>query len=105
VRRNLSYPKDGDRKLRETVKDLKKIAGQLRKENEMLKRELENIVKPVRQRKERTKAEQEKYLDSLEDPAKTMTQDEWRKSFIREFKPRIDRKLAECKANEDDKED
>lgn len=83
----MTYPKNGDRRLRETVKDLKSQVNQLRKENRMLREELENIMKPERPRKEHTE----------EKSSKTMTQEEWRIDFIRKHKPGLEKRLEELK--------
>jgi flagellar biosynthesis chaperone FliJ len=81
----VTYPKDGERKLRESVKQLKTQVSRLRKENSMLRQELNNIMKPVRPRKEH-----------LEEKSKqVMTRDEWRQEFIKKFKPSLDKRLKE----------
>lgn len=104
MRRNLTYPKDGERKLRETVKDLKMEVGRLRKENRILRDEVENIIKPARPRKDpaQLKREHERRLDEKEDPGKTMTREEWRQDFIKKFKPGIDKRLEEIQNDEED---
>jgi hypothetical protein len=104
VRRNLKYPKDGERKQNETIKQLKREVSRLSKENRILRDEVENIVKPVRPRKDPVaqKREREARLDATEDPAKTMTQDEWRKDFIAKFKPRLDKRLGAIRDDEEE---
>lgn len=81
----MTYPKNGERRLRETVKDLKSQVNQLRKENRVLRQELDNIMKPERSRREHVE----------EKSPKTMTQDEWRKDFIKRHKPGMDKRLGE----------
>lgn len=94
MRRSLTYPKDNDRKLRETVKQLKMQVGQLRKENNVLRNEISNMMKPVRTRKEP--------IESKKQPM--MTQEEWRREFINRFKPKLDKRLEEIKNHEDDED-
>lgn len=79
VRRSLTYPKDGERKMREDNKQLRMQVSRLRKENSILRNELENIMKPVRTRKEHV--EQVKPQE--------MTHEEWRKNFVKQFRPRL----------------
>ena len=96
MRRSVTYPKNGERRLRETVKDLKSMLNQLRKENRVLRQELENIMKPERTRREHVE----------EKSPKMMTQDEWRLDFIKHFRPGLEKRLEEfdCdKPKEDDK--
>lgn len=101
MRRNLSYSKEGDRKLRDTVKQLKAAVSRLRKENEMLREELLNIVKPIRPRKEKAS-----HIPAGEPPEKygegekTMTQAEWRQDFTEKFKPILEKRLKEIKGEE-----
>lgn len=90
MRRNLTYPKDGERKLKETVRQLKNELGRLRKENNILRNEIENIVKPPRPRKEHVE----------EKSPKMMTREEWRKDFVKRFKPGLDKKLEEIDSDD-----
>lgn len=88
MRRSLSYPKDGDEKVRDSNKQLRAQIKRLRKENDLLRRELENIQKPARVRKEPLPPPEpaEKY-EGLEG-VKTPSKEEWRKDFIKNFKPK-----------------
>lgn len=92
MRRSLSYPKDGDDKTRESNKQLRAQIKRLRKENDLLRQELDNIQKPARPRKEPVVPQEpkEKYED-VEMPSK----EEWRKDFIRNFKPKGDKRGEE----------
>lgn len=85
MRRNVTYSKNGERRLKETVKDLKSMLNQLRKENRVLRQELENIMKPERPRRE---PEEDR-------TPKLMTQEDWRKDFIKNFRPGLDKHLEE----------
>lgn len=85
MRRNLTYPKDGERKLREENKQLRMQVSRLRKENNILRNEIQNIVKPVRPRKESVE----------EKNPKVMTHEEWRQHFVKRFKPALDKRLEE----------
>jgi predicted nucleic acid-binding Zn-ribbon protein len=71
--RNLTYPKENQKKLNEVIRDLKALLRQKEKEIRFLRDELENLTKPVRDRK--THVEKDK-----------LSQDEWRKDFIRRYK-------------------
>lgn len=85
MRRSLSYPKDGEDKVRDSNKNLRAQIKRLRKENDMLRQELINIVKPARPRKEpvvQTNEPREKYEEVLK------TREEWRQEFIKKFKPK-----------------
>jgi hypothetical protein len=59
--------------LNEVIRDLKALLRQKEKEIRFLRDELENLTKPVRDRK--THVEKDK-----------LSQDEWRKDFIRRYK-------------------
>jgi hypothetical protein len=91
VRRSLTYPKDGERKLKEDVKQLKMQVSRLRKENNILREELNNIMKPVRPRKEHIEQKS----------PQQMTQDEWRQDFINKFKPSLEKRLKEIRKDEE----
>lgn len=94
MRRSVNYPRNGERRLRDTIKDLKSLLNQLRKENRMLRDEIDNIMKPERPRREHVE----------EKSPKTMTKEEWRLEFIKNNKPAIDKRLKEFK-NENAKDD
>lgn len=68
----VNYPKEGDKKLKETIQVLKSRIRHLTKENKWLRAELENVMKPVRTRKKKIDRE--------------LTHEEWRKKFVRELK-------------------
>lgn len=92
MRRNLTYPKDGERKDRETIRQLRKQVSQLRKENSILRNEIENVMKPVRSRKEHVEQKS----------PQVMTENEWRQEFIRKFRPTLEKRLEELKNEEDE---
>lgn len=94
----MTYPKDGEQKLKQENKQLRMQVSRLRKENDILRQELTNIVKPIRPRKQKV---EKRYEDFADDKPEVMTKDEWRQKFIADFKPRIDQRLKECKKNED----
>ena len=86
-KRNVTYPKDNEQKLRDTVHNLRAKVSRLRKENQSLRDELSNIIKPERSRKEH-----------VEQPSqKKMTREEWRQDFIKRHKPHIEKRLREIK--------
>jgi hypothetical protein len=71
-----TFPKENQKKLNETIRDLKALLRQRDREISFLRRELENLVKPVRDRKphiDRSKLELE----------------EWRKDFIRRWRKEV----------------
>lgn len=78
----MTYPRDGERKLQDTIKQLRAQVSRLRKENNMLRHELDNIMKPIRPRKENVEQKS---------PQK-MTQEEWRLDFMKRFKALRDQK-------------
>lgn len=90
----MSYPKDGDDKVRDSNKQLRAQIKRLRKENEELRQELDNIQKPVRVRKEPVVFHEpaEKY-DGLNEPAQS--KDDFRKEFVKKFKPRGGKRFDE----------
>lgn len=71
--RNRTFPKENQKKLNETVRDLKAELRARDKEIRFLREEIENLVKPVRTRK--AHVEQVK-----------PTEAEWRADFVRRFK-------------------
>jgi len=78
----LTYPKDGDGKLRETVKQLKMENARLKKENSRLFHELQNVMKPVRPRKEHVENRNQ------QGEKRELTHEEWRQDFVKKFKPK-----------------
>lgn len=74
--RNKTYPKEGTKKLNETLKDLRALLRQKEKEIRFLKNEIENIVKPARTRKE--------HVDRNK-----LGSDAWRSDFLSRFKKEV----------------
>jgi hypothetical protein len=68
-----TYPKDGIRKLKQIIHDLKAELNFYIRENKFLAQEIENLVKPIRKRK----PEMGKELDTYE---------RWRHDFLKRFK-------------------
>lgn len=68
--RGRTYPKENQKKLNQTIRELKSQILKLQKENEFLSKEIDNLVKPTRVRKSHVN-------DSP---------DQWRINFIRKFK-------------------
>lgn len=89
----MTYPKDHDRRLRETIRQLKNEIGRLRKRERVLMDELNNVMKPVRPRKEHVENKSHK----------EMTHEEWRLEFMKKFKPSIEKRLE--KIDNEDSED
>lgn len=81
----MTYPKNGDSRLRESVKQLKAQVSRLRKENDALRQELLNVMKIEHAPKEKVKSAE----------PRVMTSDEWRREFVKKFKPKIKRRLEE----------
>lgn len=71
--RNKTFPKENQKKLNQTVSDLKAKLRQVEKERDFYKNEIENLVKPSRSRKVQ-----------IEQPK--MDEDVWRADFIKRFK-------------------
>lgn len=70
--RNKTFPKENQKKLNETNKTLRAKLRKQQKEIDFLRNEIENMVKPVRERKRPDKLE----IGSAE----------WRQDFVRRFK-------------------
>lgn len=68
---NRNFPRENKKKMNQIIRDLKSKLSQKDKEIKFLHAELENIVKPVRERKPTEKAP---------------TREEWRRDFLRRFK-------------------
>lgn len=86
MRRNLTYPKDGERKLNEENKQLRMQVSRLRKENDILRQERERAGKIDRPKKQKVDRE-------VDDPAKDkpdmgVSKEEWRQNFMKEFRPK-----------------
>lgn len=71
--RNRTYPKENQKKLNETIRELKALVRKQQKEIDFLRAEVENLVKPVRVRRQ-----------AIEKPEPGS--DAWRLDFIRRFK-------------------
>lgn len=74
--RSRTFPKENQKKLNETIRDLKALLRQRDKEITFLRNELQSIMKPTRDRKPHVE------IDKL-------THDEWKKDFIRRFKKEV----------------
>jgi hypothetical protein len=74
--RNRTYPKENQKKLNETIRDLKAELKHCRKELDFYKREVDHLVKPVRDRKPHVEKDK-------------LSEAEWRKDFIRRFKKEV----------------
>lgn len=68
-----TFPKEGHKKDKQTIKDLREELSQMHKENAFLRQEIKNLVKPNRERK-------------LEPE---MTDEERRKDFVTRFKREV----------------
>jgi hypothetical protein len=77
----LTYPKDGERKLKEENKQLRMQVSRLRKENEILRQERERVGKLNHPKKQKPIQE-----DPADDKPKDMSMEEWRKNFVKEFR-------------------
>lgn len=71
--RNRTYPKENQKKLNETIRELRSALRKKEKETKFLHDELNNIMKPVRDRKTHVEKDKLEY-------------DEWRKDFITRWK-------------------
>lgn len=69
-----TFPKEGIKKLKEVIRIMKGELRQKEKEIDFLQRELENITKPVRERKTKEVVNPNEELDS------------WRLDFMKRFK-------------------
>ena len=70
--RSKTFPKENLKKVNDTVKTLRAKLRKLQKEVDFLRNEIENIVKPVRDRKKSVKLE--------------VGSAEWRLDFVQRFK-------------------
>lgn len=89
----MTHPKNGERRLKHTIQELKAENNRLERENRQLREEIQNLMKPARPRKEHVEQKS----------PKKMTETEWRQDFIRRMKPGIDKRLGEL--NNEKKED
>lgn len=71
-----SFPKDREKKLKETIKELKSQINHLEKQNKFMKDEAINLLKPVRERK------------VIVDKSK-LSFDDWRKDFVKRFEREV----------------
>ena len=71
-----TFPKDNDKRLKQTVHDLRAQLKHYMKENDFLRRELSDIMKPVRKRKDKSDVKS----DSFE---------AWRDSFLKRFNKEV----------------
>lgn len=71
--RSRTFPKENQKKLNETIKNLRAELKHAEKERDFYKNEVDNLTKPVRERK--AHIEKDKLSDA-----------EWRKDFIRRYK-------------------
>lgn len=78
-------PKNDEAKLRQTISVLKAETRALLKQNQILRDELKNIMKPVRKRRPHRNQKS----------PKKMTEAEWKRYFIQKYKPRIEKRLKE----------
>lgn len=74
--RNRTFPKENQKKLNEIIRDLKALLRKKEKEITFLRNEIDNLVKPSRDRK--THVEKDK-----------LSHDEWKKDFVRRFKKEV----------------
>lgn len=74
LRRSSTFPKEGVKKDKQTIRDLKAQINKLEKEIRFLERELLAIMKPVRERK-----------PVKPDPSF----EEWRRDFLKRFKKEV----------------
>lgn len=74
--RNRTFPKENQKKMNETIRDLKSELKQRDKHIKFLEQEIENLVKPVRTRRQH-----------VEQPK--LTEAEWKVDFIRRFKKEV----------------
>lgn len=70
-----TFPKDGMKKLKQTISDLKAENRRLIKENNFLRAEIENLAKPSRKRKKNIT------LDG--------SHEQWRKDFLKRFRRQV----------------
>lgn len=70
-----TFPKENQKKLNETIKELRALLKQKEKQIRFLEEELENLLKPVRTRKKEVKLE----------PGS----DEWRMDFVKRLKKEV----------------
>lgn len=70
-----TYPKDGIKKAKETIQELKARINYLEKENKFLRDEIQDRMKPIRERKNSNKVG-----STLED---------WKKDFVKRFRKEV----------------
>lgn len=78
--RNRTFPKENEKKLKQSIRDLRSRVNRLERENKFLHNEIANLVKPIRDRKI--------HLDKPK-----LTHEEWKKDFIKRFKKEVEGKV------------
>lgn len=77
MRKNKTFQKDGENKLRDTIQKLKIQLSRLRKENQLLREELENLDKTPKSSK----------IDKPSKEVEDGKEENWRSEFLQKFKP------------------
>lgn len=80
--KRITYPKEGEKKLKETIQKLRAELRKVKKQKRILEEEIANIMKPVRTRK--------KHIDR-----EKLTSEEWRKDFMKRFKENLKKRQEE----------
>lgn len=80
----MTYPKDGERKQNETIKQLKREISRLQKENRIMRDALGKSVEFRKESKKRPPVED----DPANDKPEVLSDEEWRKNFSRKYKPK-----------------
>lgn len=83
----MTYPKNGEQKLKETIKALKRQLSRLRKENDMLRNRLDHLDSGKTESKNQ-KIEPKKRVKEIKEEAV----DKWREDFMERYKPKKTRK-------------
>lgn len=86
----MTFPRDDQRRLRDAIKELKSTVRRLSKENRMLREELEQNGGPERLERLEPRKPKRDLKELIEDDKgeETVSKDEWRQKFIKEFKPK-----------------
>lgn len=85
----MTHHRDSDNKVRESNKQLRAYIKRLRKENDILRREIENIQKPARVRKDPVVPRAEVPEEPISaEKSGAQSKEEWRKDFVKKFKPK-----------------
>lgn len=75
--RSKTFPKENQKKLNGTIRELKAKLKHVEKERDFYKEEVENITKPQRDRK------------THQDKPPEMDHDSWRKDFLKRYKREV----------------